>query len=69
MVVLLREALENGIEPFFLNSIWCTDPELLAPELDELPLPWMSDVRAYEIIRNPASLEHIQRVGIEIGQS
>lgn len=42
------------------------DPEALALELDELPLPWTFDVRSYEAIRSRALREHVDRIGIEI---
>ena len=40
--------------------------ERIAEELDELPTPYLFDLQAIEGLQNPALLEHIQRVGIEI---
>jgi predicted nucleotidyltransferase len=37
--------------------------EALADELDELPLPFLFDVKSLHAIRNPALLEHVRRVG------
>lgn len=38
--------------------------EAMALELDELPLPFRFDVRAFEGIRNARLRAHIERVGI-----
>ena len=38
--------------------------EAVALELDELPLPYRFDVRAFEGIRNARLRAHIERVGI-----
>jgi predicted nucleotidyltransferase len=43
--------------------------ERIAEELDELPTPYLFDLQAIEGLQNPALLEHIQRVGIEIYSS
>jgi len=40
--------------------------EALADELDELPLPFLFDVKSLDAIRNPALLEHVRRVGKRI---
>jgi predicted nucleotidyltransferase len=40
--------------------------EALAAELDELPLPFLFDVKSLDGIRNPALLEHVRRVGKSI---
>jgi predicted nucleotidyltransferase len=40
--------------------------EALADELDELPLPFLFDVKSLATIQNPALLEHIRRVGRSI---
>ena len=40
--------------------------EALADELDELPLPFLFDVKSLDGIRNPALLEHVRRVGRSI---
>jgi len=40
------------------------DIEALAMELEDLPLPYKIDVKAFETIRNAALRSHIERVGI-----
>jgi len=40
--------------------------EALADELDELPLPFLFDVKSLDAIRNPALLERVRRVGKRI---
>jgi predicted nucleotidyltransferase len=40
--------------------------ESIAHELDELPTPYLFDVKAVTHIVNPALLEHIERVGLEL---
>jgi predicted nucleotidyltransferase len=40
--------------------------EALADELNELPLPFLFDVKSLHAIRNPALLEHVRRVGRSI---
>lgn len=40
--------------------------EALAMELDELSLPYKFDVQSVVGIRNPALIEHVGRVGVEI---
>jgi predicted nucleotidyltransferase len=40
--------------------------EALADELDDLPLPFLFDVKSLDAIRNPALLEHVRRVGRSI---
>ena len=40
--------------------------EAIASELDELPLPYLLDVKALAAIRHRPLLEHIQRVGVKI---
>lgn len=40
----------------------------LAEDMDELPLPYLFDVKAVALLSNQALLEHIERVGIPIYQ-
>jgi uncharacterized protein len=40
--------------------------ESIAAELDELPLPYRFDVKAFDAIRHGPLREHIQRVGVRI---
>ena len=40
--------------------------EAIASELDELPLPYLFDVKALAAIRHRPLLEHIERVGVRI---
>jgi predicted nucleotidyltransferase len=52
-----------------LALLGISDPlqaEAIASELDELPLPYRFDVKAYEAIQNAPLREHIRRVGIKI---
>jgi predicted nucleotidyltransferase len=39
--------------------------ESIAAELDELPLPYHFDVKAFEFIKQDSLREHIQRMGID----
>ncbi len=41
----------------------------LAVELDELPMPYMFDVIAYELTDNPELRSHIDRVGVPLYES
>ena len=48
-------------------ALWGVDAlqaESIAAELDELPLPYRFDVKAYESIKEDSLREHIQRKGI-----
>jgi len=40
--------------------------ESIAGELDELPLPYRFDVKAWSAIKSPALRAHIKRVGVRI---
>lgn len=40
--------------------------ERVALEMDELPLPYLFDVKAVCQLNNPELIKHIQRVGVEI---
>jgi predicted nucleotidyltransferase len=40
----------------------------ISGELDELPLPYLFDVQAFDLITLPALCEHIERVGQTIYQ-
>lgn len=40
--------------------------EAIALELDELPTPYLFDVKAAAHLRNPALVEHIERVGVDL---
>jgi predicted nucleotidyltransferase len=40
--------------------------EAISMELEELPLPYKFDVKAFDTIRNSALREHIKRVGIMV---
>lgn len=42
------------------------DIRLLSSALDDLNLPWEIDLLSYEDIRDPAVIDHIDRVGIEL---
>jgi len=40
--------------------------EQIALEMDELPLPYLFDIKAIATLKNPALIDHIQRVGLKI---
>lgn len=42
------------------------EAEAIASELDELPLPYMFDVKAWSAIRHRSLREHIERVGVRV---
>ena len=49
-------------------ALWGVDAlqaESIAAELDELPLPYRFDVKAFESIKQDSLREHIQRKGID----
>jgi predicted nucleotidyltransferase len=49
-------------------ALWGVDAlqaESIAAELDELPLPYHFDVKAFESIKQDSLREHIQRKGID----
>jgi len=49
-------------------ALWGVDAlqaESIAAELDELPLPYRFDIKAFESIKQDTLREHIQRKGID----
>jgi predicted nucleotidyltransferase len=49
-------------------ALWGVDAlqaESIAAELDELPLPYRFDIKAFESIKQDSLREHIQRRGID----
>lgn len=49
-------------------ALWGVDAlqaEAIAAELDELPLPYRFDIKAFESIKQDSLREHIQRRGID----
>jgi predicted nucleotidyltransferase len=49
-------------------ALWGVDAlqaEAIAAELDELPLPYRFDIKAFESIKQDSMREHIQRRGID----
>jgi predicted nucleotidyltransferase len=49
-------------------ALWGVDAlqaESIAAELDELPLPYRFDIKAFESIKQDSLREHIQRKGID----
>jgi predicted nucleotidyltransferase len=49
-------------------ALWGIDAlqaESIAAELDELPLPYRFDIKAFESIKQDSLREHIQRKGID----
>ena len=56
-------------DPVDKGTVVMTDDraaQAIALELDELPLPYNYDVKAFAAIRLPALREHIERVGTRI---
>jgi uncharacterized protein len=51
-------ALQGDVDSLYAESI--------AAELDDLPLPYRFDVKAYSDIRSVELLDHIHRVGVVI---
>ena len=43
--------------------------EMIAMELEELPLPYKFDVKAFNSIKNLALSKHIERIGINVFKS
>ena len=56
----------SDIDLALYGAIHALALEHIAEELDELPTPYLFDLQAIEGLQNPALLEHIQRVAIEI---
>ena len=40
--------------------------ERIAADMDELPLPYLFDIKAMASLKSPALIDHIQRVGVNI---
>jgi uncharacterized protein len=40
--------------------------EAIANELDDLPMPYRFDVKAFSAIKSPELLDHIRRVGVRL---
>lgn len=40
--------------------------EQIALDMDELPMPYLFDIKAIATMKNPALIDHIQRVGVKI---
>jgi uncharacterized protein len=57
---------ESDIDLALQGDLDSLAAESIAAELDELPLPYRFDVKAYSDIRSTELLDHIQRVGVEI---
>jgi len=46
-----------------------TTIQQLSNDIDQLNLPWLFDISAYNELRNNELIEHIQRMGISIYQA
>jgi predicted nucleotidyltransferase len=57
---------ESDIDLALVGAIDELEAEAVADELEELPLPYGFDVKAYDRIKSPALKEHIARVGKSI---
>lgn len=56
----------SDIDVVLLGDLTPLATAAIADELDELPLPYRFDVKAYAHIKLPALRDHIDRVGVEI---
>jgi len=56
----------SDVDLALLGDVNALHAEAIAAELDELPLPYQYDVKAFDEITFPALREHIERVGISI---
>ena len=54
----------SDIDLVLWGKISLTTLTAIAGELDELPLPYLFDVQAYDAIRHQPLREHIDRVGL-----
>jgi predicted nucleotidyltransferase len=57
---------ESDIDLALHGNLDSLRAESIAAELDELPLPYRFDVKAYSGIRSAQLRDHIQRVGVVI---
>jgi uncharacterized protein len=57
---------ESDIDLALQGDLDSLAAESIAADLDELPLPYRFDVKAYSDIRSKQLLDHIQRVGVVI---
>jgi predicted nucleotidyltransferase len=60
------ERPESDIDIALYGSIDELVAEAVAEDLEELPLPYRFDVKAYDATKSPALKEHIDRVGRSI---
>ena len=56
----------SDIDLAILGDIEDLTLEHIALEMDELPLPYLFDIKAVKALNNPALIHHIQRVGVQI---
>ena len=56
----------SDVDLALLGDLSVLQAEAIAAELDELPLPYHYDVRAFGEIAHEALREHIERVGVSI---
>ena len=57
---------ESDVDLALLGDVGSLQAEAIAAELDELPLPYRYDVKAFAAITLTPLREHIERVGIPI---
>ena len=56
----------SDIDLALYGSIDDLTVERIALAMDELPIPYLFDVKAVSGLKNPALIDHIQRVGLPI---
>jgi uncharacterized protein len=59
-------APQSDVDLALWGDVPTLEAEAIAAELDELPLPYRYDVRAFEAITLEPLREHIERVGVPI---
>jgi predicted nucleotidyltransferase len=56
----------SDIDLALYGDISAFTAESVALDMDELPLPYLFDVKAVAALNNPALIDHIERVGLKI---
>lgn len=56
----------SDIDLALYGSIDDLTVERIAMAMDELPMPYLLDVKAVASLKNPALIDHIQRVGVAV---
>lgn len=56
----------SDVDLAFFGNLSSLEVQEIEAELDELPLPYHFDVKAFSEIRLPSLVDHINRVGITV---